>query len=81
MLKVCALLCTDEVDVAWKYDWIHVNVCTSIVLSALAGYGAMSIILHMIDSFGVAITEVIKSVRKVLQVRTPPAHQCFCFRN
>lgn len=60
--------CAGEAAGSLRVDWRHADVWATIALSALAGYGAMSVILRMIDCFGVTTTEVIKSVRKVLQV-------------
>lgn len=39
-----------------------------ILLSALAGYGAMSFMLALINAYGVTTTEILKTMRKVLQV-------------
>lgn len=41
------------------------------LLSALAGYGAMSFMLALINAYGVTTTEVVKTMRKVMQARTP----------
>ena len=45
------------------------EVCAGIVVSALAGYGAMSFMLALIDAYGATTTEVVKTLRKVMQVR------------
>ena len=45
------------------------EVCAGIVVSALAGYGAMSFMLALIDTYGATTTEVVKTLRKVMQVR------------
>jgi hypothetical protein len=44
------------------------SVWLGILLSALAGYGAMSFMLALISAYGVTLTEILKTMRKVLQV-------------
>jgi hypothetical protein len=53
----------DALIAASAWEWV---VITS---SAIAGYGSMSFMLLLIDSYGVVTTEAIKTIRKVLQVR------------
>eukprot|EP00892_Ulva_mutabilis_P011866 jgi/Ulvmu1/9051/UM005_0144.1 len=44
------------------------KICITIILSAVAGYGAMSFMLLLISMYGVTTTELVKTVRKVLNV-------------
>ena len=43
--------------------WLGISV------SALAGYGAMGFMLALIAAYGATMSEIVKTLRKVLQVR------------
>lgn len=57
----------------WASVWQHsaaipTETWLNILLSAAAGYGAMSFMLMLIEHCGVATAEIVKNLRKILQV-------------
>lgn len=63
-----ALLPTDELPAALAHSMQHRSVLPLLVTSAACGYVSVSFVLLLINLYGATITEMVKSMRKVLTV-------------
>ena len=62
--------CAGELSPALAFSWAHWQVVPLCCAAALAGYLAVMCVLAIIQHHGATVAECVKSMRKVLQVRT-----------
>ena len=65
---IVALLATDEISEAVEHSLNHPKVIVLLIVSSVCGYISVTFVLLLINLYGATVTEMVKSLRKVLTV-------------